>query len=68
VVAELGAAHVIGVDSSEAMIAEARSAGDCEGRIEYRVADVTAMTPQGEFTKWAPNSDSPCSPTRSARC
>lgn len=48
-IAELGAARVVGVDSSEAMIAEARAAGDYDGRVEYRVSDVTAMAPQGDF-------------------
>jgi toxoflavin synthase len=48
-IAGQGAARVVGVDSSEPMISTARSAGDLGGRIEYRVADVTTMRPQGVF-------------------
>jgi SAM-dependent methyltransferase len=48
-VAGQGAAHVLGVDASEPMIAVARSAGDRGGRVEYRVAEVTTMRPQGVF-------------------
>lgn len=48
-VADQGAARVVGVDSSEPMIAMAKSIGDRDGRVEYRVADVTTMRPQGVF-------------------
>lgn len=48
-VADQGAARVVGVDSSEPMIAMARSIGDRDGRVEYRVADVSTMRPQAVF-------------------
>lgn len=47
--ADHGAAQVVGVDSSAPMIEQARLAGDRDGRIEYRVADVSAMPVQGSF-------------------
>lgn len=48
-VADHGAARVVGVDSSAPMIEQARLAGDRDGRIEYRVTDVSEMPVQGSF-------------------
>lgn len=48
-VADHGAEHVVGVDSSAPMIEQARLAGDRGGRIEYRVADVSAVPTVGTF-------------------
>lgn len=47
-VAGRGATRVVGVDSSEAMIAKARN-DDSGGRIEYLVADVGTMPSLGKF-------------------